>query len=47
MVHDAPDNKVHMIEVAFLAGILQPPPYDHKADDVVNYGGIGAVTQCD
>src|SRR4051794_8794519 len=25
------------------AGILQPPFYDNKMDDAVNYGGIGAV----
>ncbi|HYG37429.1 MAG TPA: M13 family metallopeptidase, partial [Cytophagales bacterium] len=25
------------------AGILQPPFFDPKADDAVNYGGIGAV----
>jgi len=30
-------------EIVFPAGILQPPFYDPKADDAVNYGGIGAV----
>lgn len=30
-------------EIAFPAGILQPPFYDPQADDAVNYGGIGAV----
>jgi predicted metalloendopeptidase len=30
-------------EIVFTAGILQPPFYDPKADDAVNYGGIGAV----
>ena len=30
-------------EVVFPAGILQPPFFDPKADDAVNYGGIGAV----
>jgi predicted metalloendopeptidase len=30
-------------EIVFPAGILQPPFYDVKADDAVNYGGIGAV----
>ncbi|TAE74625.1 MAG: M13 family peptidase [Bacteroidetes bacterium] len=30
-------------EIAFPAGILQPPFFDFKADDAVNYGGIGAV----
>ena len=29
--------------VNFPAGILQPPFYDYKADDAVNFGGIGAV----
>ena len=32
-----------MNEIVFAAGILQPPFYDAKADDAVNYGGIGAV----
>ena len=30
-------------EIVFPAGILQPPFFDLKADDAVNYGGIGAV----
>jgi putative endopeptidase len=30
-------------EIVFPAGILQPPFFDHRADDAVNYGGIGAV----
>ncbi len=30
-------------EVAFPAAILQPPFFDYRADDAVNYGGIGAV----
>jgi putative endopeptidase len=30
-------------EIAFPAGILQPPFFDAKADDAVNYGAIGAV----
>ncbi|MFC6224631.1 M13 family metallopeptidase [Hymenobacter artigasi] len=30
-------------EIVFPAGILQSPFYDPKADDAVNYGGIGAV----
>jgi putative endopeptidase len=29
--------------VNFPAGILQPPFYDNKMDDAVNYGAIGAV----
>jgi predicted metalloendopeptidase len=29
--------------VNFPAGILQPPFYDFKADDALNFGGIGAV----
>jgi putative endopeptidase len=32
-----------MNEIVFPAGILQPPFYDPKADDSVNYGGMGAV----
>jgi putative endopeptidase len=32
-----------MNEIVFPAGILQPPFYDAKADDAVNYGGMGAV----
>jgi putative endopeptidase len=30
-------------EIVFPAAILQPPFYNYKADDAVNYGGIGAV----
>ena len=30
-------------EIVFPAGILQPPFYDVKADDALNYGGMGAV----
>jgi predicted metalloendopeptidase len=29
--------------ITFPAGILQPPFFDAKADDAVNYGGIGVV----
>ena len=32
-----------MNEIVFPAAILQPPFFDMKADDAVNYGGIGAV----
>jgi len=32
-----------MNEIVFPAGILQAPFFDPKADDAVNYGGIGAV----
>ncbi len=32
-----------MNEIAFPAGILQPPMFDMEADDAVNYGAIGAV----
>ncbi len=30
-------------EITFPAAILQPPFFDPKADDALNYGGIGAV----
>ena len=30
-------------EIVFPAGILQPPFFDPRADDAVNYGGMGAV----
>jgi putative endopeptidase len=30
-------------EIVFPAGILQPPFFDAKADDALNYGAIGAV----
>ena len=32
-----------MNEIVFPAGILQPPFFDAKADDALNYGGMGAV----
>ncbi len=32
-----------MNEIAFPAGILQPPMFDMDADDAANYGAIGAV----
>ena len=32
-----------MNEIVFPAGILQPPCFDGKADDAINYGGIGGV----
>jgi putative endopeptidase len=36
--YNAPKN-----EIVFPGGILQPPFFDARADDAVNYGGIGAV----
>src|SRR5207302_4815267 len=30
-------------EIVFPAGILQPPFFDPRADDALNYGSIGAV----
>jgi putative endopeptidase len=30
-------------EIVFPAGILQPPYFDPKADDAINYGSIGSV----
>ncbi len=36
-------NNSAMNEIVFPAGIMQPPFYDPKADDAVNYGGMGAV----
>ncbi|MFL6373842.1 MAG: M13 family metallopeptidase [Pyrinomonadaceae bacterium] len=30
-------------EIVFPAGILQPPFFNFKADDAINYGGMGAV----
>jgi putative endopeptidase len=36
-------NNSGMNEIVFPAGIMQPPFYDPKADDAVNYGGMGAV----
>lgn len=32
-----------MNEIAFPAGILQPPLFDVSADDALNYGAIGAI----
>ncbi|MDB6147294.1 MAG: Endothelin-converting enzyme 1, partial [Spartobacteria bacterium] len=32
----------HMNEIVFPAGILQPPFFNAKADDAINYGAIGA-----
>jgi putative endopeptidase len=32
-----------MNEIVFPAGIMQPPFYDFKRDDAMNYGGMGAV----
>ncbi|HTX20135.1 MAG TPA: M13 family metallopeptidase [Bacteroidota bacterium] len=32
-----------MNEIVFPAGILQPPFFDFRADDAVNYGGMGVV----
>jgi putative endopeptidase len=32
-----------MNEIVFPAGIMQPPFYDFKRDDALNYGGMGAV----
>ena len=47
MGHDAPTVNAYydpqMNNINFPAGILQPPFYDNKMDDAVNYGGIGAV----
>jgi endothelin-converting enzyme/putative endopeptidase len=36
--YDAQNNNIN-----FPAGILQPPFYDNKLDEAVNFGGIGAV----
>jgi predicted metalloendopeptidase len=36
--YDPQNNNIN-----FPAGILQPPFYDNKLDDAVNFGGIGAV----
>jgi putative endopeptidase len=30
-------------EIVFPAGILQPPFFDFKADDALNYGGMGSI----
>ena len=35
-------NPLHN-EIVFPAGILQPPYFDAKADDAINYGGIGSI----
>ncbi len=32
-----------MNEIVFPAGIMQPPFFDFRADDAVNYGGMGVV----
>ena len=32
-----------MNEIVFPAGILQPPYFDAKVDDAINYGGVGAA----
>lgn len=36
-------NSPHRNEIVFPAGILQPPYFNNKADDALNYGGIGMV----
>jgi putative endopeptidase len=36
-------NNSSLNEIVFPAGIMQPPFYDPKAEDAVNYGGMGAV----
>lgn len=36
-------NNPPLNEIVFPAGILQPPYFDLKADDALNYGGIGMV----
>jgi len=36
-------NSSQKNEIAFPAGILQPPFFDPKADDAVNYGAMGSV----
>jgi len=35
-------NPLHN-EIVFPAGILQPPYFDAKADDAINYGSIGSI----
>jgi hypothetical protein len=34
----------HHIEIVFPAAILQPPFYNYQADEAVNYGGIGGLS---
>ncbi len=36
-------NNSQFNEIVFPAGILQPPFFNAKADNAINYGGIGAV----
>ena len=36
-------HNANMNEIVFPAAILQPPFFDPKADDALNYGGIGMV----
>ena len=36
-------HNANMNEIVFPAAILQPPFFDAKADDALNYGGIGMV----
>jgi putative endopeptidase len=36
-------NEAELNEIAFPAGILQPPFFDPQADDAVNYGSIGST----
>ncbi len=47
MVDDSTDRQCVLQptknEIVFPAAILQPPFFNAKADDAVNYGGIGAV----
>jgi putative endopeptidase len=47
VVHDAPTIDAYYDAlknaIVFPAGILQLPLFDPKADDAVNYGGIGAI----
>ena len=48
VAHDAADGErllrpARMNEIVFPAGILQPPFFDPRRDDAVNYGAIGAV----
>src|SRR5260370_36408773 len=37
------DYRSSLKDINFPAGILQPPFYDQRMDDAVNYGGIGLV----